>query len=184
LQLGLPVDRSVLTGFVQSTDWGALCYDLLGAILDNIYGGWIEMSWLRDTFPEPGNNSIEVERIRYARAYILEMIGGYLMSDLSRNLVHLRWLLKLVDFRAADKFSWESAVLATLYQELCGATPPNKAKIRGWNAWPDASPFSMTPTQPTIYRPSSLEGSHEAPSESSSHYQSPSPYGIQTPSPW
>ncbi|MBA0880751.1 hypothetical protein Goshw_029931 [Gossypium schwendimanii] len=28
------------------------------------------------------------------------MIGGYLMSDLSQNLVHLRWLLKLVDFRA------------------------------------------------------------------------------------
>ncbi|MBA0865512.1 hypothetical protein Goshw_012863 [Gossypium schwendimanii] len=57
------------------------------------------MGWLRDTFQEPGNDSTEVERIRYARAYILEMIGGYLMSDLSRNLV-LRWLLKLVDFRA------------------------------------------------------------------------------------
>ncbi|MBA0879649.1 hypothetical protein Goshw_020609 [Gossypium schwendimanii] len=28
------------------------------------------------------------------------MIEGYLMPDLSRNLVHLRWLLKLVDFRA------------------------------------------------------------------------------------
>ncbi|KAH1097207.1 hypothetical protein J1N35_014128 [Gossypium stocksii] len=50
-----------------------------------------------------GNNS--TERIRYVRAYILEMIGGYLMPDLSRNLVHLRWLLKLVDFRAAGKFS-------------------------------------------------------------------------------
>ncbi|MFQ6660072.1 hypothetical protein Gotur_028700 [Gossypium turneri] len=49
-----------------------------------------------------------------------------------------------------------------------------------WNAWPGASPFSMTLTQPTIYRPSSQEGSHEAPSGSSSHYQSPSPYGIQT----
>ncbi|MBA0865513.1 hypothetical protein Goshw_012863, partial [Gossypium schwendimanii] len=64
------------------------------------------MGWLRDTFQEPGNDSTEVERIRYARAYILEMIGGYLMSDLSRNLV-LRWLLKLVDFRAVvipDKF--------------------------------------------------------------------------------
>ncbi|MFQ6647402.1 hypothetical protein Gotur_020780 [Gossypium turneri] len=36
------------------------------------------------------------------------MIGGYLMSDLSQNLVHLRWLLKLVDFRAAGEFSWES----------------------------------------------------------------------------
>ncbi|MBA0627004.1 hypothetical protein Godav_004566 [Gossypium davidsonii] len=25
----------------------------------------------------------------------------------------------------------------------------------GWNAWFDASPFPMTQTQPTIYRPSS-----------------------------
>ncbi|KAG8489568.1 hypothetical protein CXB51_017750 [Gossypium anomalum] len=53
------------------------------------------------------------------------------MPNLSRNLVHLRWLLKLVDFRAAGEFSWESAVLATLYREMCGATRPNKAKIRG-----------------------------------------------------
>ncbi|MBA0878271.1 hypothetical protein Goshw_000065, partial [Gossypium schwendimanii] len=105
LQLGLPVDGSALTGSVQSADWGAICYDLFGAIPDNIYGGRIEMSWLRDTFPELGNDSTEVERIRYARAYIIEMIRGYLMSDLSQNLVHMRWLLKLVDFRAVDKFS-------------------------------------------------------------------------------
>ncbi|MBA0784672.1 hypothetical protein Gotri_028199, partial [Gossypium trilobum] len=279
LQLGLPVDGSTLTG-------------------------------------SSGNDSTKVERIQYARTYILKMIEGYLMSDLSRNLIHLRKLLKLVDFRAAGEFSWGSTVLATLYQEMCGATPPNKAKIRvildeffqnpniwhvkvslvnyattemhqmdrvlrqfefrqlipvapekdikiwenqsnnipirepiivpeerrdplnlrrmdddtgssttptqlsgptpqpttpipqllqimpsaypspymypnpymfhflspmpGWNAWPGASPFSMTPTQPTIYRSSSQEGSHEASSGSSSHYQSPSPYGIQT----
>ncbi|KAG8493078.1 hypothetical protein CXB51_010419 [Gossypium anomalum] len=86
-----PVDGSALTGSVQSTDWGAICYNLLGAILDNIYGGRIEMGWLRDTFPESGNNSTEVERIRFARAYILEMIRGYLMPDLLRNLIHLRW---------------------------------------------------------------------------------------------
>ncbi|KAG8497312.1 hypothetical protein CXB51_008523 [Gossypium anomalum] len=53
------------------------------------------------------------------------------MLDLSRNLVHLRWLLKLVDFRAAGEFSWGSAVLATLYREMCGATRLNKAKIGG-----------------------------------------------------
>ncbi|KAH1114065.1 hypothetical protein J1N35_007443 [Gossypium stocksii] len=53
------------------------------------------------------------------------------MPDLSRNLVHLRWLLKLVDLRAASEFSWGSAVLATLYREMCGATRPNKAKIGG-----------------------------------------------------
>ncbi|MFQ6624160.1 hypothetical protein Gotur_003471 [Gossypium turneri] len=89
LQLRLLVDGSALTGSVQSADWGAIYYDLLGAIPNNIYGGRVKMSWLRDTFSEQGNDSTEVEKIQYARAYILEMIGGYLMPDLSRNLVHL-----------------------------------------------------------------------------------------------
>ncbi|MBA0788930.1 hypothetical protein Gotri_025908 [Gossypium trilobum] len=80
------------------------------------------MGWLRDIFPEPGNDSTEVERIRYTRTYILEMIGGYLMLELSRNLVHLR---------AAGEFGWGSAVLAILYWELYEATPPTKVKIRG-----------------------------------------------------
>ncbi|MFQ6630987.1 hypothetical protein Gotur_009667 [Gossypium turneri] len=53
------------------------------------------------------------------------------MPDLSRNLVHLRRLLKLVDFRAAGELSWGSAVLATLYREMCGAMRPSKAKIGG-----------------------------------------------------
>ncbi|MBA0871155.1 hypothetical protein Goshw_021931 [Gossypium schwendimanii] len=35
------------------------------------------------------------------------------MPDLSRNLVHLRWLLKLIDFRVASELSWGSAMLAT-----------------------------------------------------------------------
>ncbi|MBA0632238.1 hypothetical protein Godav_001025, partial [Gossypium davidsonii] len=79
------------------------------AITIGIAGGWvgdrIKMGWLRDPFSEPGNDLTKVERTRYARAYILEIIGGNLMSDLSRNLVHLRWLLKLVDFRAVGELS-------------------------------------------------------------------------------
>ncbi|MFQ6663184.1 hypothetical protein Gotur_030796 [Gossypium turneri] len=47
------------------------------------------MGWLQETFLEPRNDSTEVEKIRYARAYILEMIAGYLMPNLLRNLVHL-----------------------------------------------------------------------------------------------
>ncbi|KAG8481071.1 hypothetical protein CXB51_025794 [Gossypium anomalum] len=111
LQLGLPVDGYVVTGSASSSDWSAVCYELLGAIPDYING--------------------ELERIRYARVYILEIIGGYLIPDLSQNLVHLRWLLKLVDFRAADELSWGSAVLAKLYKEMCSATLPNKTKIGG-----------------------------------------------------
>ncbi|MBA0875545.1 hypothetical protein Goshw_026199 [Gossypium schwendimanii] len=62
------------------------------------------MGWLRD-ISEQGNDLTEVEKIQYAQAYILEMIGGYLMPDFSRNLVHLMWLLKLVDFRATGCLS-------------------------------------------------------------------------------
>ncbi|MBA0617900.1 hypothetical protein Godav_027313, partial [Gossypium davidsonii] len=96
------------------------------------FGGRAVTIGIVDTFPKPGNDSTEVERIRYARVYILEMIGGYLMPDLSQNLAHLRWLLKLVDFKVAGEFSWGSAMLATLYREMCKATPPNKAKIGGY----------------------------------------------------
>ncbi|KAK5784983.1 hypothetical protein PVK06_039524 [Gossypium arboreum] len=130
LQLGLPVDGYTVTESASSTVWGTVCYELLGAIPYNINEGRIEMGWLRDTFPEPDNDSTELERIRYAQAYILEMIGGYLMPDLPRNLVHLRWLLKLIDFRAVGELSWGSTVLATLYKEICGARL-NKAKIGG-----------------------------------------------------
>ncbi|KAH1056659.1 hypothetical protein J1N35_034724 [Gossypium stocksii] len=56
--------------------------------------------------------------------------------------------------------------------------------MAGWNPWPGSSPFLITPSQPPIYRPSSHEGSHEALSGSSSFYQSPSPYRVQTPPPW
>ncbi|MBA0849813.1 hypothetical protein Goshw_021003, partial [Gossypium schwendimanii] len=66
LQLGLSVDGSSLTRSVQFADWRAVCYDLLGAILDNIYGDRIEMGWLRDTFLEPGNDSTEVPLVNYA----------------------------------------------------------------------------------------------------------------------
>ncbi|KAG8490842.1 hypothetical protein CXB51_014052 [Gossypium anomalum] len=71
LLLGLPMDGSILIGFVQSADWGAICYNILSVIPYNIYGGRIKMGWLRDTFSEPRNDSTEVERIRYAQAYIL-----------------------------------------------------------------------------------------------------------------
>ncbi|MBA0858925.1 hypothetical protein Goshw_001772 [Gossypium schwendimanii] len=89
------------------------------------------MGWLRKTFPMLGDDLNEVQRVRYARAYILQIIGGYLMSDKSPNLVHLRWLLKFINLRVVDELSWGSAVLVILYREMCRATQPNKIKIGG-----------------------------------------------------
>ncbi|MBA0620382.1 hypothetical protein Godav_006103, partial [Gossypium davidsonii] len=125
------MDESILTESAQSADWGAICYDLLGKISDAIYGGQIDMGPLRETFLVLGDDSTQVQRVRYARAYILQILEGYLMPDKSQNLVHLRWLLKLIDFRAAGELSWRSAVLATLYRKMFSAMQPNKIKIGG-----------------------------------------------------
>ncbi|MFQ6647893.1 hypothetical protein Gotur_021483, partial [Gossypium turneri] len=64
LQLGLPVDGHPVTGSAQSSNWEAVCYELLGAIPDKMNGGKVEKGWLRDTFPDPNENSTEIERIR------------------------------------------------------------------------------------------------------------------------
>ncbi|KAG8485385.1 hypothetical protein CXB51_021409 [Gossypium anomalum] len=71
-----------------------------------------------------------------------------------------------------------------IVQQTTPTSQPFPSPMPGWNPWPGSSPFSITPSQPPIYKPSSHEGSQETPSGGSSFYQSPSPYGVQTPPPW
>ncbi|MBA0693057.1 hypothetical protein Goari_010566, partial [Gossypium aridum] len=79
-------------------------------------------AWIRRNFVEIVEDLTEVEREQYIRAIIFQIIGGILMPDKSRNLVHLRLLLKLVNFRVANEHSWGFTVLAILYREMCWAT--------------------------------------------------------------
>ncbi|MBA0875520.1 hypothetical protein Goshw_022572 [Gossypium schwendimanii] len=60
---------------------------------------------------------------------------------------------------------------------------PFSSPMVGLSQWPGSSPFSVMPSGPLMYRSASHEGSQEGPSGSSSFYQSPKPYGFQTPSP-
>ncbi|MBA0549879.1 hypothetical protein Golob_020880, partial [Gossypium lobatum] len=131
LQLGLPVDGEVVTGPVLSADWSATCEQLLGKVPNKFKGSRIEMKWLEDNFKTIEASASDVEKEQFARAFILKLIGGLLMPDKSRNLVHLRWLLLLTNLKEAGQLSWGSAVLATLYREMCRATQPEKAKIGG-----------------------------------------------------
>ncbi|MBA0805298.1 hypothetical protein Gohar_004822, partial [Gossypium harknessii] len=84
-----------------------------------------------ETFPMLVDDSTEVQRVRYAWVDILQILRGYLMLDKSRNLVHLRWLLKLIDFRTIGELNWGFIVFSILYREMCRATQPNKIKIGG-----------------------------------------------------
>ncbi|MBA0848796.1 hypothetical protein Goshw_007329 [Gossypium schwendimanii] len=115
LQLWLLVDRSVVIGFVQAADWRGACCKLLGLVPETIYRGRIKTSWFRRNFGGLDEDLTEVKREQHARAYILQIIGGILMLDRSRNLVHLMWLLKLVNFREAGELNWGFAMLAILY---------------------------------------------------------------------
>ncbi|MBA0855841.1 hypothetical protein Goshw_019904 [Gossypium schwendimanii] len=56
-----------------------------------IFGGRMEIGWLRRNFSGLNEDSTEVQREQHAQAYILQIIGGILMPDKSRNIVHLRF---------------------------------------------------------------------------------------------
>ncbi|XP_019427220.1 PREDICTED: serine/threonine-protein phosphatase 7 long form homolog [Lupinus angustifolius] len=121
-QLGLSVNRAVITG-ITSANWEIICHNLLGAILTDkqIMGQRIQMSWLDSTFiviPE-GAGDFVIEQ--HARAFILRMIGGFLVSDTSGSRVHLMYLPLLEDLSQTYQYSWGSDVLACLYRGLCCA---------------------------------------------------------------
>ncbi|MFQ6662434.1 hypothetical protein Gotur_030275 [Gossypium turneri] len=64
-----------------------------------------------------------------ARAYIMHMIWVVLMPDANGDSVHLMYLPLLADLSTARLYSWGSAVLATLYRELCRETKPSVKDI-------------------------------------------------------
>ncbi|RYR77758.1 hypothetical protein Ahy_A01g002361 [Arachis hypogaea] len=78
----------------------------------------------------PPTDDLEILR-QYARCYIMLLIRGYLMTDKSNNLVHLRWLSLLGDFGQCRVLSWDSAVLAWTYQSLCSAAHRGITDITG-----------------------------------------------------
>ncbi|KAK5836310.1 hypothetical protein PVK06_012093 [Gossypium arboreum] len=53
------------------------------------------------------------------------------MPEKSQNLVHVRWLLHLVDFNDCGKLSWGSTVLPTLYLDMCQAMNAGSVLIGG-----------------------------------------------------
>ncbi|MBA0747771.1 hypothetical protein Gogos_004657 [Gossypium gossypioides] len=57
------------------------------------------MGWLEDNFKSIDVSASDVEKEHFAHTFILRLIWGLLMPDKSRNLVHLRWLLLLVNLK-------------------------------------------------------------------------------------
>ncbi|KAF1883225.1 hypothetical protein Lal_00030328 [Lupinus albus] len=64
------------------------------------------MSWLDSTFQQLPDDATEVVIDQHARAFILRMIGGFLMLDTSGSRVHLMYLLLLEDLSETYQYSW------------------------------------------------------------------------------
>ncbi|XP_019430582.1 PREDICTED: serine/threonine-protein phosphatase 7 long form homolog [Lupinus angustifolius] len=122
-QLGLPINGAPVTG-VTSANWEMICLNLLGAIPTDkqIMGQRIQMSWLDSTFAVLPPHADDVVIEQHARAFILRMIGGFLMLDTAGSRVHVMYLPLLEDLSQSFQYSWGSSVLACLYRGICRAT--------------------------------------------------------------
>ncbi|XP_016690702.2 protein MAINTENANCE OF MERISTEMS-like [Gossypium hirsutum] len=133
IQLGLPIDGSLVTGVSSFTDPAALCYELLGDSPGdgekNFTG--LQFTWLKAKFGQLSATATEGELMCAARAYIMHIVGGVIMSDANNDKVHLMYLPLLADLSTVSSYSWGSAVLAMLYQELCRVTNPDVVDMGG-----------------------------------------------------
>ncbi|KAL0914174.1 hypothetical protein M5K25_017684 [Dendrobium thyrsiflorum] len=92
----------------------------------------LPLRWLRWTFYRDSYDDLAPEQfLHHVRAYILFMIGCFLLPDTSRSHVSLQWLPLLADVHIFSRMSIGGAVLAHLYREICHATRPTRTYIAG-----------------------------------------------------
>ncbi|XP_015971161.2 protein MAIN-LIKE 2-like [Arachis duranensis] len=115
-QLGLPVDGHYVSG-------------CLSEFHIYIQGG--RPAW--ETFGEcPEGVNDETVR-RYARAYIMMLLGTQLFADKSGNRIHIRWLPYVARLEEMGTYSWGSATLAWLYRCMCRVANRHVVKWLGYN---------------------------------------------------
>ena len=134
---GLRIDGEPITfgaAHARRATWIDMCDRLLGfrPDFDVIVGNKMKKHVVEAQIGQHLPIDAPVEAIHQrARCVILLLIGGLLFSDLSGNLVPLRYLYLLEDLEACGRLSWGSAVLGYLYRCLCDATSPTRREICG-----------------------------------------------------
>ncbi|KAI0496089.1 hypothetical protein KFK09_022396 [Dendrobium nobile] len=92
----------------------------------------IPLRWLRWTFYRESYEDLPRHVfLRHVRAYIMYMLGCYLLPNTSGSHVHMKYLSLLEHIENFAHYSLGSAVLAHLYRELNLATRPSRMYIAG-----------------------------------------------------
>ncbi|XP_050946586.1 serine/threonine-protein phosphatase 7 long form homolog [Cucumis melo] len=148
--VGLPTDGEPVIGQMHD-DWLHVCQELLGVIPppEQIRGQRLSLTWLGAEFHELANDADEETITRYARAYILQLMGGSIFVDKSTRYVHLMFLPFLANLHHTGQYSWGGACLAWLYRQLCKASKQGVREIAGplillqiwaWERFPIVAP--------------------------------------------
>ena len=116
LQLGLKIDGLPVTGFITD-NVRAVCQTLLRETPPDKYvkGKMIYLTWLWQKFQQLTIDADDVVIAQHARAHMMMIIGGCLMSDTSGARVHFMYLLLLSNLTEAGHYSWGATVLASLF---------------------------------------------------------------------
>ena len=83
------------------------------------------------TFQQLHIYSEDVVIAQHARAHIMMIIGGCLISDTSGARVHFLYLLLLSNLSEASHYSWGATVLASLFRALDRVVKSDQTEIGG-----------------------------------------------------
>ncbi|XP_057730523.1 protein MAIN-LIKE 1-like [Arachis stenosperma] len=134
MQLGLPIDGEPVSGTLRSwskfhqRDIYQWCEELLDEVSDGHVGTTkynIKLKWLKSRLQQMPLDFPEEVVVRYARCYIMYLLGGVLLLDQANNTIHVCYLPFLANYDAISTYSWGSAVLCWLYRAIYLATDYN-----------------------------------------------------------
>ncbi|RYR16281.1 hypothetical protein Ahy_B04g073280 [Arachis hypogaea] len=104
---------------------------IAGVINDEVQKFAVNCTWFQETFGEcPAGADKETVR-RFARAYIMMLLGTQLFADKSGNRIHIKWLPYVARLEEMGAYSWGSAALAWLYRCMCRVVNRHVMKLVG-----------------------------------------------------
>ncbi|KAH0994518.1 hypothetical protein GBA52_018382 [Prunus armeniaca] len=115
---GMPIEGRPVIGRIGKTEnlfFNAFGIDPPPESLD---GGRIRLSWLREKY---SNNPVRPDEdgwAHYLRAYIMYVIGSYLIPDDCTGLVSAQYLGLLDNLQEVGSYAWGAAAWASLYNSL------------------------------------------------------------------
>ncbi|KAL9688170.1 hypothetical protein QQ045_032586 [Rhodiola kirilowii] len=127
----LPIEGRAVTTQQEVEDYGPLCLQLLGVVPHGKRPTTVRRTWLRDYMQIVPVEAMDLEVQRYARGYILAMLGSSLLPDSSGSEISLHFLPLMADLDSLSFYSWGGAVLAYLYHSLCNVCESKEMQLSG-----------------------------------------------------